>query len=471
MKSTVPYLRQRKDGIWEIVSKDPKTGSAKRKTTKTRDEVEAEKVLAGFIAKEAADSAPTDTDAPRLRQRTDGYWETVWKEEGKVRRHAHGTKEGGAASAAHEAFVKELAKPEIPMRPTVEWVVNRYYEYVCREKKPSTYEPMAANVRPLKARLGHHFWDEITQDVVEDYVGWRMGQARWEAHQDFEGQYGTASKNTAGKDLVVLRAALRRARKNRYIAYDPDFTIEKGPTTRNTKVWLTMDEMKRMIAACSPAPIYVNGKQIDRERDRTHIEGFLLIALATGARKEAILELTWDQVYIPEPHGARVKKVDPKRLLREDGEIVTAQRSAEVTYDEPVFDFETGRHIKGAYIDFGEGVGNKRRPAIPIGNNWPLLNYLLFLADRDQPYVISYKGKPVSSLKHGLKIVAKEAGVDKPVTHHTMKRTAITHMVRAGIQYNIIVEATGTTEDILRKHYSMHRPDIAAALGDALTIQ
>ena len=85
--------------------------------------------------------------------------------------------------------------------------------------------------------------------------------------------------------------------------------------------------------------------------------------------------------------------------------------------------------------------------------------------------MISYNGKPVKSLKKGLADVAKEAGVTKPVTHHTMKRTAITHMVRAGVPFNIISEAVNTTEEVLKKHYSMHRPDIEAALGSALSIR
>jgi hypothetical protein len=134
-------------------------------------------------------------------------------------------------------------------------------------------------------------------------------------------------------------------------------------------------------------------------------------------------------------------------------------------------DRETGAVAKGAYIDFGAGSGNKRRPQIPIGQNLRLMKYLLHTGDRSQPYVITYNGKRVKSLKKGLAEVAKEAGVTKPVTHHTMKRTAITHMVRAGIPFNIIAEAVNTTEDVLKKHYNMHRPDIEEAFGDALSVR
>lgn len=274
-----------------------------------------------------------------------------------------------------------------------------------------------------------------------------MTKPRWKAHQDFEGQYGTTRRNNACKDLRVLRAALTRARKNRYTTYPPDFSITEGESVRDTKTWITMEEMERMIAACEPRPIVVNGLEIDRERDRSHIEGFLLIALATGARKEAILSLTWDQVYIPEATLKSVTEVKPEPVLDPEGNWVMPKRATQRTYENPPLNYESGTVAKGAYIDFGAGSGNKRRPQIPIGQSWRLMSYLIY-ADRSQPYVITYNGKRVKSLKKGLTEVAKEAGLNKSVTHHTMKRTAITHMVRAGISFNIIADAVNTTEKV-----------------------
>jgi integrase len=229
---------------------------------------------------------------------------------------------------------------------------------------------MAANVGPLKEHLGHLFWDEVVQDTVDEYIEWRMKKPRWKAHQDFEGQYGTTSRNTACKDLRVLRAALTRARKNRYTAYPPDFSITEGEPVRDTSVWLTMEEMERMIAVCEPRPIFVNGTKIDRERNRDHLEGFLLIALATGARKEAILSLTWDQVYIPEATMKKVTEIEPEPVHDAEGNLVMPKRSSRREYENPPLNFEEGTVVKGAYIDFGAGSGNKRRPQ---DSYWPKL--------------------------------------------------------------------------------------------------
>lgn len=209
-----------------------------------------------------------------------------------------------------------------------------------------------------------------------------------------------------------------------------------------------------------------------------------MIALATGARKEAILSLTWDQVYIPEPEGRHERiapyesstpegypfTVLPTIVTDADGKPIHAKRSRHVSHETPVLNFKAGANIKGAYIDFGAGSGNKRRPQIPIGQNWRLINYVIH-ADRSQPYVISYSGKPLKSLKKGLAEVAKEAGVTKPVTHHTMKRTAITHMVRGGVPLADVAEMVNTTEAVIKEYYNMHRPDLEAALGDVLSIR
>lgn len=469
MTTTVPYLRQRSDSYWEIVFEDPETGKSKRRSTGTKNVFEAEDRLKKFL--ESDDEHEAD-DAPRLRPRKDGIWESRWTDiTGKPRRKSHGTRNHEEAKNAHAAFVQQLARPQIPNRPTVSWVVGQYYEYACRELAGNTSGPMAANVGPLKERLGHMYWDEITQDVTEDYIEWRMQKPRWTAHQDFEGQYGTTSRNTACKDLRVLRAALNRARKNRYTKYPPDFAIVEGDPVRDTTTWITMEEIERMIVACRDQVVIVNGQETDRIRDRSHIEGFLLIALASGARKDAILELTWDQVYIPAPKLKGAAEIDPMPIHDADGNLVTPKRAYRREFEDVPLDYETGRTVKGAYIDFGSGSGNKRRPQIPVGQNPRLMEYLISGGDRTQPYVISYKGQPVKSLKKGLAEVAKEAGVNKTVTHHTMKRTAITHMVRAGIPLEIIADAVNTTVPVLKKHYNMHRPDVEEAFGDALSIK
>ena len=121
------------------------------------------------------------------------------------------------------------------------------------------------------------------------------------------------------------------------------------------------------------------------ENNREHIELFLLISVATGARKEAVLSLRWSQVHV----GALNAGVG-----------------------------KSGRFYDGTWIDFGAGSGNKRRPKIPVSNNMRLWR-LLAIGERDNPdYVITFRGKQIDDVKDGFANVLKDAGIKKKVTPH-----------------------------------------------------
>lgn len=126
--------------------------------------------------------------------------------------------------------------------------------------------------------------------------------------------------------------------------------------------------------------------------------------------------------------------------------------------------------VEGAYVDFGGSRGNKRRPHIPIGRNAALLSYFL-IADRTQPYVVSYRGKRiVTGIKKSLEKVGEEARLPFKLTHHVLKRTCVTWMVREGIAFDAIEALTNTTVETLKRHYSHHSPDLEKALGDTFAI-
>jgi len=243
----------------------------------------------------------------------------------------------------------------------------------------------------------------------------------------------------------MLRSALNNALARRFIPHEVKFRINVT-TAASKDVWLSKAEVKRMLEACELRESVhgENGKVIDRHRGREHIYAFILISIATAARKEAVLSLKWDQVHISSPKDLPedVKLMDPK----------------------------TAKVNGKSYIDFGDGRGNKRRPKMPVADNWSLMVYLAWGGNREQPYVISYRGQPVKDIKNGLAAVVKDAGIKKKVTPHTLKHTAITWMVRFGMGLTTISELTKTSEKILRSVYSHHRPDYHAEIGNALAL-
>ena len=324
--------------------------------------------------------------------------------------------------------------------------MDRYIEAVDGRKPDRNHAPLKASLRPVKERLGDLRWDQLTQDEVDSYVEWRLTNERWAGDgKARQNPVGTISQSTAQKDLRMLRTAMNDALTRRFIPHEVKFRINVTAAA-SKDVWLTKAEVTRMLEACELRESVrgEDGKVNARRRDRQHIYAFILISISTAARKEAVLSLKWDQVHIPRPED-----------LREGVKL---------------FDFDAGKAGANAYIDFGDGHGNKRRPTMPIGNNWRLMSYIAFGGDREQPYVISYRGKPVKDIKKGFAAVVEDAGIKNKVTPHTLKHTVITWMVQSGIKLTTISELTNTSEKILRSVYSHHRPDYEAELGDALAL-
>jgi integrase len=86
----------------------------------------------------------------------------------------------------------------------------------------------------------------------------------------------TVTGSTVRRELIVLRAALRHAWKAGRLAFPPYIAMpEAGPHRQR---WLPRGEAQALLRCCDPA-VYT----------------FALIALCTGARLSAILELTWDR--------------------------------------------------------------------------------------------------------------------------------------------------------------------------------
>jgi integrase len=99
----------------------------------------------------------------------------------------------------------------------------------------------------------------------------------------------TISDSTINKDLRMLRVCHNDAASRRYIESALKFRIPVSESAPKYD-WLTRDEVDALLAVCEDGS------------GREHIAGYVLIAITTGARKTAILELTWDRDHI----GGRV---------------------------------------------------------------------------------------------------------------------------------------------------------------------
>lgn len=214
---------------------------------------------------------------------------------------------------------------------------------------------------------------------------------------------------TIGDELACLNAALKHAAREGRIA--PVLPLKLPPRPPPRDRWLTPEEADKLLSATK----------------RPHMRLFITLALATGLRPGAILDLTWDRVDIER------LRLDPNPP--------------------------------------GRTETRKRRPPIPMPAE---LAEVLSEARkrRKTEFVIEYRGEQVKSIKRGMRILAARSGL-KGVSAYTLRHTAATWMAQDDIPLWRIAgmlghKTTRTTERVYAKHSPSHLRDAADALGKRL---
>lgn len=150
-----------------------------------------------------------------------------------------------------------------------------------------------------------------------------------------------------------------------------------------------------------------------------HMRTFIALALHTAARTGALLELTWDRV-----------------------------------------------NLESGIIHLGEGSGNKRRGIVPI--NSALRPYLEVAQQAATcPYVVQHGSRPVLSIKTGFNAAARRAGISG-VSPHTLRHTAVTWMVMAGVPMPMVARYAAMSLQIVEKTYGHHSADWLRQAATAL---
>lgn len=206
---------------------------------------------------------------------------------------------------------------------------------------------------------------------------------------------------TVTKELSVLRAALRWAKKNGRLITVPD--VDVPPLQDGKDRWLTRDEAARLLWAARKDP-----------RARLHLPLFILLAIYSGARTEAILTLRWfPQVNLE--HGT-------------------------INYNPP----DRVRTKKG-------------RAFVPIHPR--LLRFLNYARARaTSPYMLAYNGEPIKRIVHSFRSACERAGLDD-VTPHTLRHTHGTWMAKMGKDLHTIGGMLGHSDPRTTKRYAHHHPD------------
>lgn len=336
-----------------------------------------------------------------------------WTEGGKTRHHGTGyaADDPDQAAAARDYFrdwlrERDRARRKGPGDPDHVWVRDVITDYVAEHgKNVVAGDTLAIGARPLLHFFRQDTIATMTPTRVNAYWGWR----RAHSIKVLDKNAGTVEiierpigDGTIIRELAgILRPAIQHAMNQRRLVKGVyHIPVPSAPPGR--EYWITRAEAAKLL------------RQTRRDsRARLHLPLYTMIALYTGQRRGAILDLTWKQV-----------------------------------------DLVAGR------IDFnppGRVQTKKRRPRIPVPRS--LLAALRRAHKRATcDFVIAYRGERARDVKTGFNSAADRAGIPN-CTSHTLRHTAGTWMAQRGVQLREIAGYLGHSEQRTTELYAHHHPD------------
>lgn len=251
---------------------------------------------------------------------------------------------------------------------------------------------------------------EYASAVLRRHVGnlepHMLGRRTYRERREQEG----VADGTIRREVGVLRAALTWAVRERWIDRAP--FIESPPSAPPRERWLTRSEVEALIAACASS----------------HARRFVLLAYHTAARAGAIFDLTWDRVDLEH------RRIDYRR----PGRAATNKRRATVPINGVLLaELRLGRY---AEVEDGRGEG---------------------------VHVVEFRGRPVRSIKTAFAAACRRAGIANS-SPHTLRHSAATHMVMAGVPLAEIARMLGDSEAMVERVYGKWAPDYLRRAAEAL---
>jgi len=311
----------------------------------------------------------------------------------------------GAERALEGYIAGKYTPPDGPARPEDILIADAVHAYV-KEHAPRTrsLEFLIHTSRPLLDWWGGERLAAIKGESCRRYVVWRVAQG--------------VSEATARHDLKTLSAAVRYYhREHGPLSAVPVVTLPEKAPPRDR--WLTRSEVAQMLWAARAHP------------STRHVARFILVAIYTGTRSRAVLDLQW----VPTPDGG---------YFDLDGEVLYRR---------------------------GQGRRQSRKRQPPARIDARLLQHLRRWRRRDLAlgisFVVHYHGVGVGKLRRSWDSVRQQAGLGAEVVPHTCRHTAATWQMQAGTDHFEAAGYLGMSVETLLKVYGHHHPNFQAAAAQA----
>jgi integrase len=323
-----------------------------------------------------------------------GRFCVTWVDEGGHRQRrslgvpvSEGREAGERALAEFQRGVSNL------IRGTPQVVSEIYSAY--HADRAAEGKPAAVRIADAWKRLGPTFGPLVPQAMTKALCAGYIAKRQ-----------ETASNGTIHVEMGYLRAALRHGEREGWIEKAPYVPLPTKPAPRDHH--LKRDEVRRLIEAA----------------DAYHVKLFIVLAVTTAGRSQAILDLTWDRVNFKRGQIA----------LRDPDKAATAKGRATVPMNETARRWLQEAH-QGAL----------------------------------SPYVVEWGGRKVGSVKKGVAAAARRAGLE--CTPHVLRHTAAVWMAEGQVSMAEIAQYLGhrdsrTTERV----YARFSPGFLAGAAGSLEI-
>lgn len=335
-----------------------------------------------------------------------------WFEHGRERLKSTGTSDSRKAQDFLADFIREHQKPRSPddARDPGEVSIAEVLDLYGTEHAPNAADP--ARIGFAIAALIPFWADKKVSEITKKNSTAYLRQRR-------------RAPATIRRELGTLNAAVTFAVGEHLLTRTVLATLPPKPEGKDR--WLTRGEAAKLL----------NAARVGRSDVRLYLPLFVVLALYTGARKEAILSLRWPAVDFSRSRINFQRKIDDKG--EDDERATTNKRRAHIPIPRRLMTF-----LRLAYLrrdsDIGYVVHDKGEPIKDIGGAWN--------GDPDpEAYVQGSFGR-----------ACKRAGIIG-VSPHTLRHTCGTWLAQAGVPLNKIGWWLGHSDARTTQLYAHHHPD------------
>lgn len=319
-----------------------------------------------------------------------GSYALYWRDESGPRRRSLGTADRKEALAL-KAEIERLEAIAASDHVTVDEAWEFYRKYLgdrpAAKRMPSVW-------KQLKRVFGGLLPANVTEQHSKDYIALRRKDGR--------------KDGTILTELNQLGTCFNWNVKRKKIPAAPLLVFPQRPEPKTD--YLTRDQVRKIVDACK----------------FRHIKLFVVLAITTGARMGAILDLTWDRIDF-ERRQIDLRLLDPNR-------------------------------------------SRKGRAVVPMNDT----AYTALLAAKDHArsrYVIEWAGQKVGSVKKALWAAGTAAGINHNVHAHLFRHSAAVWMAEADTPMSVIAQYLGHEDErVTFRIYARYSPKYLAGAAQALEL-